>query len=955
MSVDSGLVGRRPEHDRLAEAVGRTRLGRGSLVLIAGEAGVGKTRLAESVASESDALVVGGRASQGVTGPYELIAAALRSHLRADPGALADLGWLQSHLAVILPELGPPASESDRATLFEAVRCAIATLAARQRLLLILDDLHWSDAATLELLSGLAEPLADLPAVVFATYRSDELPRDHALRRLRNELRRAGRLDEITLDPLTPEQTLEMLGQLLGGQPSKSLARVVHDRTLGVPFFVEELARALESGKFVREGARGLELAAGGEVPLPDTVRDAVLLGLSELSGEARAAADAAAVAGETFAVDVLAEVVGEEPLGELLAHGLVAEDGAGGASFRHALSRESVYADIPWLRRRALHREIAKLLERDGAPAAAIATHWVGARETVRAREALLLAAAESESMHAYRDAAEAGRQALELWYDAGDALDPRRLDALARYASCSEVAGDLTEAVRAWRELSDVRRSLGDDLGLAQAQRHLATAYELKGEREPSFAARRVAAQAFADIDLPAEAAREHVAMANHLRIGAKHAEAMVLAREAVREAEAAGRLDIRARALGLEGLARAKGGDYDAGLATVRESLALALEHDLTSVVAELYQRLSVVLYEAADYRSAAAALDTALDICRADGTAGTEEACVSCLAYVLRDLGEWKEATSVCRQLLDSGRSVFVAEGLLGSIHAFQGRLGSARRLLMSCLGVATRIGHYNMTVDSTAALAFAAAVDGAHEEATRHCRAILTRWEDSQDHHYALSGLRWSAAYLARNGDRRTAHECTDALSTIASATGQPEALAAVAHAIAELALADGDADTAAEQLTAALDLHRTIDMPFVRAQIELRAGAALAAAGDSDGALDRLSSAYRCARKLGARPLAAEAARDAAALGGSVVERLGRGAERDADGTGLSRREREVVRLMAVGRTNREIAQELFLSTRTVDMHVRNILRKLDCRSRVEAAHRANELGLVAS
>jgi DNA-binding NarL/FixJ family response regulator len=203
-------------------------------------------------------------------------------------------------------------------------------------------------------------------------------------------------------------------------------------------------------------------------------------------------------------------------------------------------------------------------------------------------------------------------------------------------------------------------------------------------------------------------------------------------------------------------------------------------------------------------------------------------------------------------------------------------------------------------------------------------------------------------------WFARAGDRESAHTFTDALTSMASATGQPDALAALAHAIAELALLDGDADTAAEQLTNALDLHRTLDIPFVRAQIEVRAGVALAAAGDSDAALERLSSAYRTARKLGARPLAAEAAREATALGDSVVKSLGRGAEDDAEGGGLSRREREVVRLLAAGRTNREIAQELFLSPRTVDMHVRNILRKLDCRSRVEAANRASELGLVA-
>ena len=144
-----------------------------------------------------------------------------------------------------------------------------------------------------------------------------------------------------------------------------------------------------------------------------------------------------------------------------------------------------------------------------------------------------------------------------------------------------------------------------------------------------------------------------------------------------------------------------------------------------------------------------------------------------------------------------------------------------------------------------------------------------------------------------------------------------------------------------------------MELHRGLDLPYERAQIELRAGVALAACGRRELALERLGDAYRTARKLGARPLAAEAAGEVAALGESIVERLGTRAAADANGAGLSRRELEVVRHLAVGRTNREIAQELFLSSRTVDMHVRNILRKLDCRSRVEASQRAGELGLL--
>ena len=955
MSGRSGLVGRGGERDRLLAAIERARLGSGSLILLAGEAGVGKTRLAEAVAADADGLVLRGGSSQAVTAPYGPLVAAFRSHLRAEPGALSGCGPLQQHLAVILPELGPRAETSDRATLLEAVRCAIAHLAADRHMLLVLDDLHWSDAATLDLLSGLAEPLAEMPVVIVGTYRSDGLPRDHGVRRLRNELRRAGRLDELLLEPLGAEDVRELLRDVLGGEPAPSLVRAVHDRTAGLPFFVEELGHALRSGGLVRGGRNGLELAAAGDVPLPDTIRDAVMLGVHELSDGARAAADAAAVAGDAFSLDVVAGIAGDVDLDELFAQGLILDDGDGRARFRHALSREALYADIPWLRRRALHRKVAEAMEAANAPATDLATHWVGAHDAAKAREALLAAAAESEGVHAYFDAAGYGRQALDLWSESpGDGHEPRRIEALERYARCSELAGDVAEAVRAWRELSDIRGSLGHGVPLAQAQRRLAAAYDLKGERESAFAARRVAAEVFAANGLPAEAALDHLVMANYLRVSAKHSAAAELARTAVEEAEQAGRLDIRIRACGLQGLAQGKGGDFETGLAMVREALALSLEHELTAVAAELYQRLSVLLYDAADYHQAAEALDTALELCRLDGGGGIEEACVSCIAYVLRDLGDWQESAAICRDLAASGKSVFVADGLLGSIHAYQGRFSSARRLLTASLAQSSRVDHYNMTIDSLTALAFVAAAEGAHEEAGEHCRAILARWEVSEDRHYALSGLRWSAAYFARNGERREAHECADAIMRITSASGQPEALAALAHAIGEIALLDDDAATAAEQLTNALDLHRTIDMPFVRAQIELRAGVALASAGETEAGLERLSAAYRTARKLGARPIAAEAAREAALLGDSVVRRLGRGAEADAEDGGLSRREREVVRLLAVGRTNREIAQELFLSPRTVDMHVRNILRKLDCRSRVEAANRASELGLVA-
>jgi hypothetical protein len=180
----------------------------------------------------------------------------------------------------------------------------------------------------------------------------------------------------------------------LGKHVAPSLARAIQDRTEGIPFVVEELAAALRVSGAVRAGRRGLELSDDGDVPLPDTVRDAVLIGASELSEPASAAAEVAAVDG----------------VYELLERGLIRED-APGAGFHHALTREALYADVPWMRRRALHRALAERLEEAGAESREVARHWLGARVGSCAREALLRAASESEAMHAYRDAADADR----------------------------------------------------------------------------------------------------------------------------------------------------------------------------------------------------------------------------------------------------------------------------------------------------------------------------------------------------------------------------------------------------------------------------------------------------------------------------------------------------------------------------------------------------------------
>ena len=949
----SVLIERESERAWLEEAVTEALDGRGSLVLLSGEAGVGKTRFVEDVVDEVDAHFL-----RGAPGPeavaYAPVVAALRGFMRTSPAGLAECGPLRPHLALLLPELGDAIGDTDRATLFEAIRCGLAAVVAERPAVVLLDDLQRSDAATLELLTALAVPLRELPMLVIGVYRSDEVPRTHQLRRLRNDLRRTGALRELSLEPLGREGTAALATRVLGAAVSPGLAAALHDRTGGIPFFVEELARALDSGERLRSGDAGLELELDAEVPLPETIRDAVLLQAAALSEPARATAEAASVAGARFELDLMAMLGLEPGLEELMATGLILEPEPGLAAFRHPLTRDAIYEDVPWLRRRSLHRELAAALEARGENRALVAAHWLAARDTSRALESLVHAVEDLAAVHAYRDAARLGRQALDLWPEGERGSE--RIALLERHARYAELAGEVAEAARAQREVVAVRRSDGAGRALADAERRLAGIYALQGDRERALSARRVAAESYAAKGFPGEAAAERLVAAGYLSSAGHHAEAVELTRRAGDEAERAERTDLKARLLGLEGVARVKGGEFDEGMETIRAGLSLALEHDLTLEAAEIYQRLGTAHEIAGDYGDARDALATAVGLCETDGAEGLEQTCVACMAYVLRELGDWDRAVELSEQLRTpdaSADETLVADGVLGAILAFRGDRSAARPLLVRCLDTATRLDVVSMGVDSAAALAYLDDMEGDTDAAEGHARFLLERWARSEDHHYAVWGLRWAACFFVRRGSLSDARACAEALSSIAAAAGHSDALAALAHSLAETALAEGHPDDAAQQLTRAVELHADLDIPFEAAQIQLRAGVALAAAGDREGALERLREASAIARRLGAAPLAAQVAEEVVKLGESVERLLGRRAAAEHENGGLSRRELEVMRLVAAGRTNREVAGELVLSTRTVDMHVRHILTKLRCRTRTEAATKAGELGLL--
>jgi DNA-binding CsgD family transcriptional regulator len=928
-ATGGALIGREPERSGLEAAAIEAGQGRGSLLLLAGEAGIGKTVLARTALRASGLEVLEGCAVQDGAPAYWPLTTALRTQIPARP---------------------------DRAALMDAITTALTDAAAGRAVAVFLDDLQWADDGTLDALVAIAALIDTEPVLLVGAYRSDEMPRGHPLRRLRSELRRQGRLREIAVEPFGERDTAALLAKALGTEPAPSLVTTVLARTGGVPFFVEELAAVLASSKRTRSRPAGLELADADGLPLPDSVRDAVLVRAARIGAEARSALTVAAAVGQSFDLEVAAALASlEEWPMESLHQAFVVEVEPGRLRFRHDLVREAFYGEIPWSKRPALHRAIAQRLEDDRAPASVVAEHWARGREPERARRSFLAAADEFNAVHAQRDGARCIRRALAVWPEGAD--DGGRLDALDQLGRCAELDGDLSGAVHAWREAADGRRAREEPGRLAETLRSLAGALELQGHWEDALGAREQAAESFASAARPADAAAERLSVATHLRSAASFHTALAVLKTAKSEAQRSARPDLQARALGLEGNVRARMGDRRRSLRLVRAGLALALEHNQAGAAAEIYQRLADSLEHAGDYPAARSTYDEAFGYCTANALDPTAQVCLACLSVVLRQTGEWDQSAALCRDVLASPACTLhargAASGTLGLILAFRGQLRAAQPLLLESATVARHIELAAMELLSGWGLAVLEA-ERNQAACVARCQTILERWSQTEERHYAISPLRWATTVFAQAGEYAAVKACTAALSQVAAQTGQVEAVSALAHALGETALIAGDAEEAASQFERAASLLADLGAPFERAQSHRRAATALVAAGRREEAVEELVTAHRAARRLRARPLTAQVADELAALGERIDRRLGPRAAHQSEHAGLTRRELEVVRLVAVGHTDREIARELFLSPRTVESHVLNIRSKLDCRSRADAARRANELGLIA-
>ena len=963
------LVGRDAECAALRRAIeaatgpraGAGAAGRPVVILVAGDAGAGKTTLADRVLAQAGVPLLRGRAAEWAGTAYDALARALRPAVRAGHPE-------RGVLAQVMPELGAPPPAPDPGALAAAV-CSVLEPGPA---VLFLDDLQWADEATLSLLPPLADAAADRgsPVAVVGCYRSDELTRGHRLRTVRAQLRKAGQLAEIDLPPLGDGDVHQMLTGLLGATVTPALAAAVASRADGLPFAVEELAFALRDSGRLAYQAGTVTLTGEGAAPVPDGVREAVLLRASRLTEPERALLEAAAVAGTEFDVDTAAGAAvaagargGDHWPDGFTAAGLLTEPSEGRAAFTHALTREAAYTDIPWSRRRRLHRALAAALSAapaggaaGPASAALVASHLLAARDFGPARDALIAAADQHCAVHAYRDAARALRTALEHWpNDAGaaarDEADADRLAVIGRLARCAERCSEYADAVTLLRDLADGYERRGDLAALAGTYRRLALAHELRGRWEAALAARETAASVYMRTGRYDEAAADRLAVAAHLRAAASYSAALATLSAARADARVSGRTDLLLRAEGLRGNVLSRLGNAE-GVPAVRAALDAALRAELTDTAAELQQRLADSLEHSGDYAAAAAAYGAAYQYCDALGADAVGQLCRACATAVLFARGDWDLAAAVCADVLADGGAPHpraVAACLLGLIHALRGDAGSARTHLLDASVLSARIELTAVELLSAWGLAVLEDQAGARTAAADRLRQVLVRVNRTQERHYCVAVLQWAATFFARHGLADDAHACAAALTAISEATAQPEAIAALAHALGETLLPD-DPAAAARELGRAAAMLDDLGLPFPAAQARQRAAVAAIAAGDTAAARPLLLAARESAERLGARPLLDECAALAKPDQPAKPVRTGRAAHAIA---GLTARELDVMRLVADGNTAREAGAALFISPRTVEMHVQSCLLKLACRTRAEAVRRLAELGAL--
>jgi DNA-binding CsgD family transcriptional regulator len=973
--VSPVLVGRDRELAQLSAAVRKTAAGEPGVVLIGGEAGVGKSRLLQAAfdpaALPADVRVLtGGCVELGGEGlPFVPLVEALRALVRTTPGDRLDLllGPARPELGRLLPELtspGAPATPTGgTAQLFELVLGVLGRIGQERPLVLVFEDLHWADRSTLELVAFLVRQLQGVRVLLVLTYRSDEVDRRSALRPLLSGWERLRDVERLQLERFTHAEVSAQVAAILGHRPEADLVDVVFDRSEGNAFFVEEVLRSL------REGASADELAP--------SLRDVLLSRAERLSEAAQRVLRIAAVAGRTVPETLLLRVAGDpgaglfEALREAVDSSLLVVGATGRAyAFRHALTRDAVYQDLLPGERVQLHTAYARELEDDpglagddASVAATLAVHWYAAHDLPRALVASVRAGREAMAAYAPAEARRHLERALEVWWSVPDAEERVGLDqveVLELAAGATATSGDVVRALSLYQQALTQLGTTTDPERAAMIAERRAFTLRMQGEDGAGIAELERALAWLPEGPSVARATVLATLAGSLMRLGEERAADM--ARTALEATRAVGARAQEASALVTLGAAAAYREGADEGEAALREGLRIALEISDHDQAIRAYANLSDALEARGRHEAAAETARAGLELAERVGHRRSLGVFLTGnLVEPLVRLGEWAEAERLAREaLLISSGGVFSASLLeqLSYVTVCRGAAEEAADLVRQ----ARRHLGDSREPQFTHALAYIEA-DVARSRGDLPTAAATVA--DGLDH---LSAT-WSARYawpLLWLGRRIEADQAVRARDRGEPAPGRfldaaqsppnvalPASAAYRAMAAAEQLRRDGA--PAVDAWAATVTAWEGPGDAWPLAYTRFRWAEALCAAGGRDAARGPLRAAVRAAEDLGARPLLEDALALARRARLSVDEdSVPEPVVPEAVPFGLTDREREVLALVAAGRSNGQIAAALFISPKTASVHVSNILAKLGVTGRVEAAAVAHRLGLIA-
>jgi ATP/maltotriose-dependent transcriptional regulator MalT len=947
------LVGRAHELAEIDEVLGRLAAGQPWLVQFVGEPGIGKSRLlAELCARAEDRgyLVLEGRAAEFERDiPFGLIVDALNDYLGSlEPALLRSLDeGMLSDLASVFPSV--PRYDravvrlddnAERYRLHYAIRSLLERLTARQPLVLALDDVHWADAASVEVMAHLLRRFRG-PLLGALAYRQPPP-------RLVGPLEAAARTGFGTRLELSPLSTADV-EQLIGEDLDDATRATIYRESGGNPFYIEQLARSAR-GRSIR-AKLGPEQASG---TVPRAVIAAIREELNAVGVESRRTLQAAAVAGESFEPELISAVAEQSErhvlgsLDELVESGFIRPTEAPRRfRFRHPIVRRAVYDAIPQGWRIGAHARAAAALAAAHAPAAALA-HHVESSAVVGDEHAIGLL------VQAGRDAAPRAPETAGRWLLAATRLlpqgkdDERRLSLLSEAATALTYAGAYEEALEVLMDTYD-RLPPGSGEERAELVARIAFAKRMSGRPLESRSLVEQTLQSLAPdsrgaLRLTLELATDHYWRGEFgpMHEVAQAAWARARERDERLLATWAGALCSMASAsVGRLEEARAE-------LREIEETCAALTDDDLAEQIDVLgYLAQASSLLERPD--DALSYASRGLKLAQSTGQSPFIPGQLVLQTNALYMKGRIAEAAAVAESATDAavltGNDQFAVWALWADSLACSAA-GDTARALASAREAAVLSERLAETFfSSLSRLHLAAALNTAGDPAG--ARAELAAFEAGPNQRLLdlRGGLGWELLIETQLsiGDWRTADAAAQTAETRSRSTSLPQRTATAVRARAAVLLAGDDPPGAARAAREAVALAGSTGNPLVGARARALLGTALGRLGDVKEAIAELGSAERTLFELGAKRDADAAARELRRLGARGPRRV-RGTPGTRPAAGLSPREWEVATLVAAGKRNREVAAALFLSEKTVESHLARIYDKLGVRSRAALA-----------